>query len=96
MAEKTQVTLSEGTLEFCRDMLIRQIEATYDEPSICDHGCQYELKFLGVCARELGVDFAQIIANNVPVAARQRMVEAVRVEQAKGGNQGLADEFQPV
>jgi hypothetical protein len=66
MAKAVHVTMSEDTLEFCRDALIRQIVATYDEPAICDHGCRHEIAFLNACARDLGVDFGKVIREEVP------------------------------
>jgi hypothetical protein len=84
MAEKTQkVEMTSDTLEFCRDALIRQIEATYDEPAICDRGVAFELQFLRSCACDLGLDFDQIVAKEVPAHAKQRLETALRQEESR-------------
>lgn len=79
--ETTQVTMSAETLEFCQDALARQIEATYDEPGICDRGVAFELRFLRAAAVDLGVDFDAIVAKDVPASARQRLETALRDEE---------------
>ena len=75
-----QVRMSDDTLEFCKDALIRQIEATYDEPGICDRGCRNELAFLTACARDLGVDFVLVVSKHVTVSEQQRMQAAIAAE----------------
>jgi hypothetical protein len=89
MAEETQkVEMTSATLEFCRDALIRQIEATYDEPAICDLGVAHELAFLRSCAHDLGVDFDKVVQESVPVWARQRLEKALAVEGSVGDRAG--------
>ena len=72
------VLLSQATLEFCRDALIKQIEATYDESAICDQGVKHGI--LRACAIDLGVDFDKVISTSVPVSARQRLAKALQEE----------------
>ncbi len=86
--QKTQVTLSAETLEFCRDSVARQIEATYDEPAICDQGVAHELRFLRTAAEELGVDFDQVVAKDVPASARQRLEKALATEGSRRDRPG--------
>ena len=80
--EMLTVKMRPTTLEFCRDALTRQIEATYDEPTICDQGVAHEIAFLRLCASDLGVDFDRIVSESVPVAARQRLKKALKLEAA--------------
>lgn len=81
--ETTQITMSAETLEFCRDALVRQIEATYDEPAICDRGVAFELRFLRAAAVDLGLDFDEIVAKDVPAHAKQRLETALREEETR-------------
>ncbi len=83
MQEIQTIKMTSGTLEFCRDALIRQIEATYDEPAICDRGVAFELQFLRTCAGDLGLDFDRIVAEEVPAHAKQRLETALRQEETR-------------
>jgi len=80
--EILNVTMCPTTLEFCRDALARQVEATYDDPGICDRGVAHEIAFLRLCASDLGVDFDGIVSESVPVAAHQRLKKALKREAA--------------
>jgi len=51
--------MRQAALEFCRDAVSRQIEATHDEPDICDQGVAHEIAFLRSCASDLGIDFGR-------------------------------------
>ena len=42
--------MRQAAIEGCRDAVSRQIEATHDEPDICDQGVAHEIAFLRSCA----------------------------------------------
>jgi len=79
-----RIEMRQAALEFCRDAVSRQIEATHDEPDICDQGVAHEIAFLRSCASNLGTDLDGIVSESAREAVSQRLATGLRGRQPGG------------